>query len=194
MLCGDGSTPRDARGISEKATTLRLWLFRHAKSSWEDAGQRDFDRPLNKRGERDAPRMRDWLAQQQHPATWIWTSTAARALATTQFVAAGFSAGDPEVVAEQSLYASDSETILTVLRSTPPDIENVALVAHNPALTVTVNSMTSATVIDNLPTFGIARFRVPGRWPTLQFGNAELELLTSPKALNRDVDREGPGE
>ena len=66
---------------------MKLWVIRHAKSSWADHGQADLERPLNKRGNADGPRMAHWLATQAEPATWIWSSDAARALATAEFVA-----------------------------------------------------------------------------------------------------------
>ena len=69
---------------------MKLWLIRHAKSAWNEPGLRDFDRPLNARGERDGPNMASWLQAQSDPASWVWTSTATRARATASFVQTGF--------------------------------------------------------------------------------------------------------
>ena len=160
---------------------MKLWVIRHAKSSWADAGLTDFERPLNKRGNADAQHMASWLAEQSNPATWIWTSDATRALATTEFVAKGFAAVSPQAVSDHRLYHASAETACDALRETPSDINNVALVAHNPGLTWLVNLLAGGQVIENLPTFGVARFEIAGDWHELDVAQATLELMMAPK-------------
>lgn len=162
---------------------MKLWVIRHAKSSWANAGQADFERPLNKRGNADGPRMAAWLAEQSTPATWIWTSDAARALATTAFVATGFAAASPQVVSDHRLYHASPEIARSVLRETPAEVASAALVAHNPGLTWLVNLLAGERVVDNLPTFGVARFHIAGGWHEFDFGGATLDLLVTPKRL-----------
>lgn len=160
-----------------------LWLIRHAKSDWSEPGSRDFDRPLNARGLRDGPRMARWLATQADPATWIWTSDALRARTTAEFVLEGFRAVSPTLVADHRLYLADPDQLLDVLRETPPNVRSVALVAHNPGLTELVNLLGARPRLDNLPTLGIAAFRVTGPWPDLVPGACALLDLMSPKRL-----------
>ncbi len=160
---------------------MKLWVIRHAKSSWADAGQTDFERPLNKRGNADAQRMANWLAEQSDPATWIWTSDAARALATTKFVAQGFAAASPQVISDHRLYHASAEAACETLRQTPSDIASVALVAHNPGLTWLVNLLAGEQAINNLPTFGLARFDINAAWHEFDVDVAALELLMAPK-------------
>jgi phosphohistidine phosphatase len=163
---------------------MKLWVIRHAKSSWADAGQTDFERPLNKRGNADGPRMVSWLGAQTDPATWIWSSDAARALATAEFVAQGFSAARPRVLPEHRLYHASAEVACDLLRETPSDVVSVALVAHNPGLTWLVNLLGGADPsVDILPTFGLARFDIAGAWQQFDPAAATLELLMSPKRL-----------
>ncbi|MCZ6711089.1 MAG: histidine phosphatase family protein [Gammaproteobacteria bacterium] len=162
-------------------SNLKLWVIRHAKSSWADAGLTDFERPLNKRGNADAQRMANWFATQSDPATWIWTSDAARALATSEFVAQGFAAAGPQAISDHRLYHASAETALDTLRETPSDIDSVALVAHNPGLTSLVNLLAAAHTIVNLPTFGVARFDIAGDWHELGVARATLELMMAPK-------------
>jgi phosphohistidine phosphatase len=160
---------------------LKLWVIRHAKSSWADAGLTDFERPLNKRGNGDAQRMASWLAKQSDPATWIWTSDAARALATTEFVVKGFVTARPQTVSDHRLYHASAETACDTLRKTPSDIGSVALVAHNPGLTGLVNLLAGGQATENLPTFGVARFDIAGDWHELGVAQATLELMMAPK-------------
>ena len=163
---------------------MKIWLIRHAKSSWAEPGLSDFERPLNDRGRRDGPRMATWLSKEPAPARWIWCSPARRAVETAEFVRQGFDLPEQAVVTEQSLYHATPEALLDVLRSTPSDVTSVALVAHNPGLTELVNGLGRRYATDNLPTFGIARFDFAGPWPELRSGAAELELLTSPKLVD----------
>jgi phosphohistidine phosphatase len=163
---------------------VKIWLIRHAKSSWSNPGQSDFDRPLNNRGERDGPRMARWLAEQDCPATWIWSSDAARALATAEFVRQGFSLGEGLPVAAPELYLASPETMIDVITRTPDEIKSVAVVAHNPGTTYLLNLLTGSAVTDNVPTFGIARLQFSGSWLEFRAGACRLDLFTAPKLLS----------
>ena len=160
---------------------MRLWLIRHAKSSWSSGARSDFERPLNARGERDGPRMQAWLAAQPNPIEWIWSSDAARARATADFVARAF----PNAVLQldHRLYGASPETLVQVAQETPPDIETAAIVSHNPGITWCVNLLVGSRAVDNLPTFGTALLQWPGDAAALAPGEANLQILTSPKAL-----------
>lgn len=160
---------------------MRLWLIRHAKSSWSSPARSDFDRPLNKRGERDGPAMRDWLADHPHPAQWVWTSDAARAAATAAFVAEAFPGAT--LRADHGLYGAAPARLVEVFRNTPPRVETAAIVAHNPGITQAVNLLTGTRVIDNMPTFGAALLEWPGGAGALTPGVAQVETLMSPKRL-----------
>lgn len=162
---------------------MKLWIIRHAKSSWAEPRQTDFERPLNKRGNADGPRMASWLATQTEPATWIWSSDAVRALATTKFVAQGFALGAPRIVADHRLYHPSVERMCDLLRETPEDQLSVALVAHNPGLTYLVNHLAGEPVVDNLPTFGVAQFTIRQPWLDLTPAAATLVSVTAPKQL-----------
>lgn len=171
--------------------TKQLWIIRHAKSSWEQSGQRDFDRGLNPRGLRDGARMQAYLASLNPPARapqWLWCSTARRARATAEFVRAGAQVDDDCCVYRDDLYHASASTLLDVLQQTPAEIASVAIVAHNPGLTDLANCLGDAPVTHNLPTFGIARFRFeanePGQFADLAFGQARFEDLITPKGLN----------
>lgn len=162
---------------------MKLWIIRHAKSDWSSGAASDFERPLNTRGRRDGPRMAQWLRAEPDPPTWIWTSDAARALATTAFVADAFAAVNPVVVRDHRLYGATPEMLLSVLRETPSDQAAAAVVAHNPGLTQFANLLAGTAITDNLPTFGVVRLELPPPWHEMNFGTATLALFTSPKRL-----------
>ena len=98
---------------------MKLWLIRHAKSAWNEPGLKDFDRPLNARRragrtEHGRPGCRSRPGPSRH---WVWTSTAARAQATSQFVQAGFQLPEDTVVAVDALYHASPEQILQVVQA-----------------------------------------------------------------------------
>lgn len=162
------------------ATERYIWIIRHGKSADGKVGQKDFDRPLSKRGERDGQAMQAWLAKQPHPAQWVWSSTAVRAELTASYVTAAFNA---TFVPEPQLYLASAETALSCLQATPADVQRVALVAHNPGLTHLVNLLSKQPITDNLVTFGTALFKTNVPWQELAFGTAELICLQTPKML-----------
>jgi len=157
-----------------------IWVIRHGKSVDGLPSMRDFDRPLSERGARDGDRMRAWYAEQNQAAQWIWSSPAKRAVQTAEYVSRGFGA---DVVENSSLYLASAEQLLACLKSTPPDIQTVAIVGHNPGLTHLVNLLGQEMVTDNLVTFGSALFETHKSWDQLSFGVGRQIELVSPKLL-----------
>lgn len=163
---------------------MNLWVIRHAKSSWANAGQADFDRPLNERGNRDGKRLIAWMQVQNDPPQRIISSDAVRARATTDFVRVGFRLPDDRLQFDHRLYEASVETIFEVVCGIPDNCPSAALVGHNPGSTDFVNAMVGTRVVDALPTFGIALLTLPPRWRDARPGCARLALLHSPKALH----------
>lgn len=132
-----------------------LTLIRHAKSSWKENTLKDFDRPLNKRGQQNAPMMGAILKQQGVSFDLIVTSPAVRALSTAKLIAQPLGYPEESLVLEPQLYDADVQRLLTVIQSLPDSAVNVALVAHNPGLTGLCNYL-SGDSIENLPTCAVA--------------------------------------
>ncbi|MFC1936368.1 histidine phosphatase family protein [Chloroflexota bacterium] len=110
-----------------------LLLMRHAKSSWKDISLSDHQRPLNKRGQRDAPRMGSFIAQEDLAPDTILCSTAKRARLTAELFLETCSF-DGEVVYSDSLYHASPSTYLDVLESLSSEIESAMIVGHNPEM------------------------------------------------------------
>ena len=139
----------------------RLLLIRHAKSSWEDLALRDFDRDLNKRGRNDAPKMgKRLVAQGDRPDAFV-VSTARRAKATAELLAAELEFPIDRIDFRDELYLSSPEVMLDVIRQAPKEAGTLALVAHNPGITELVNKLAGGRRIDNVPTCGVAIFELP---------------------------------
>lgn len=158
-----------------------LYFFRHAKSSWEDSQLHDFDRPLNERGRRDAPRMGQILSQKQpKPAHWI-SSPARRAWDTAALVAQqlGVAVDDINRIAE--LYEASPDEILHVIRSQPDSAQSMIVFGHNPGLTEIASALCNYD-FENIPTSGIACIRFAAeRWQEIGPITGELVFFEYPK-------------
>ena len=110
-----------------------LLLMRHAKSSWKDASLPDHQRPLNKRGKRDAPRMGKYLQEQDILLDAILCSTAVRARATAEGLLQEYTF-EGEVSYFDDLYQTDPETIISVLNQLPDGINTTMVIGHNPGM------------------------------------------------------------
>ena len=110
-----------------------LLLMRHAKSSWKNAALPDHQRPLNKRGKRDAPRMGAFLREQGVTLDAILCSTAARAKATAEGFLQGYTF-EGDLVYIDDLYHAGPEMIITYLTQLPDNVDSAMVIAHNPGL------------------------------------------------------------
>lgn len=165
--------------------TKTLFLVRHAKSSWKEAGLDDRDRPLNKRGKEDAPKMGRHLAKEGVRPELITSSPAVRALKTARTIAAGLGLRKSDVMANERLYAFGVSGVLEVLRELDDGLDTVMVVGHNPAVTGLVNELSGGGV-DNVPTCGVAELRFKtGSWADIGAGKGELVKLHYPKKLWR---------
>jgi phosphohistidine phosphatase len=160
-----------------------LLIMRHAKSSWSNSFVSDHNRPLNKRGKKDAPRMGALLKQEEMVPELIISSTAERAMATAE--AAALSADyENEIQYTRQFYHADAETYLEVLQDLPDDITRVMVVGHNPGMEELVHLLSN--VDTRFTTANIAHIQLPiARWHELNENvSGELLNLWRPKELD----------
>jgi phosphohistidine phosphatase len=161
-----------------------LIIIRHAKSSWDDPDLSDFDRPLNDRGERDAPRMAKRLKERDLTINAMITSGATRALTTCKVFAEVLSFPENRIQLMKELYHAGDETILKILGSLkdqPVDHETVMIFGHNPGLTEFVNNLLDED-IDNIPTSGVVCAQLDiVSWKDLKWGCGKLDFFDWPK-------------
>ena len=159
----------------------KLFLVRHAKSSWDDHNLSDFERPLNNRGRRDAPFMAKLISQQGVSPDLIISSPANRAATTARFFSETFNYKFEELFLEPRLYEASSEDLREVIYEIGNSFTNVMMFAHNPGLTDLANNLTGKR-IDNIPTCGIVSigFNVDS-WEEINNQNSELIFFEYPK-------------
>lgn len=158
-----------------------LYLIRHAKSSWEDSSLRDFDRPLNKRGLRDAPEMGRRLAEKQVLADLMLTSPANRALTTCKLIAAEIDFPQEAIEKDDDIYHAGPSTLLDVINDIDNTWRTVLLFGHNPGFTDLANQL-NGTNIDNIPTCGIVLCKFDtDSWEEIRFGSGTQLFFDFPK-------------
>jgi phosphohistidine phosphatase len=160
-----------------------LLVLRHAKSSWDEPGLDDHARPLNERGERDAPRMGRLVRDERLAPDLIISSDAARARGTAEAMAAAAKFRGT-ILLEPRLYHASAAEIVDVLRATlDEDAAIVMVVGHNPGLEELVARLTGER--ESLPTATLAQIVLPlDRWSDLTTTTrGRLEGLWRPKEL-----------
>jgi len=159
----------------------RLYLLRHAKSSWDDDSLSDVERPLNKRGQRDAPMMGQRIHSRGFLPDRIVSSGAVRAEATARAVAREIGYQASRIEREDALYLAGPATLLEIVRRADDTLGSLMLVGHNPGMTDFANALSDLR-IDNLPTCGIfcADFSV-GHWRNLTPGTGKVVCFDYPK-------------
>ena len=169
---------------------LTLSLFRHAKSSWDDAGVKDFDRALAPRGEEAAPRMGAFMAEHDIQPQLILCSPAVRTRQTLDLVLPHLG-GDPTVVYEDGFYLASASQLLARVRKVEAKVRHIMIVGHDPGmhgLAVELAGSGAPKLMQALaakfPTAGLAvlDFDVPA-WPKVGPGIGQLRLFMTPKRL-----------
>ena len=129
-------------------------IIRHAKSSWSNNNLPDFERPLNHRGEKDAPEMASRLKKKVPKIDAFISSPAKRALTTAAYFAEEYGLKKKDVEQVQQLYLADVRNFYDVIRKIDDSVHVAAIFSHNPGITDFANTLTS-TRVDDMPTCAI---------------------------------------
>jgi phosphohistidine phosphatase len=136
-----------------------LILVRHAKSSWEQAGISDFDRPLNERGKKDAPEMAKRLKEKGIELDHIVSSPAKRANKTAKYFAEEFNIKKDDIKLVDELYGATSPAFAHAVSNIEDKFDTVAVFSHNPGITEFASSLTNVRV-DDMPTCAVFALQV----------------------------------
>jgi len=158
-----------------------VYLVRHAKSSWDFPNLRDIERPLNKRGLRDAPFMAKLLAKQGVEPDAILSSPAVRALTTATFFKNELGLEGEDIFIRDEIYEAYPEVILHLIQTLPEKFNTVMLFGHNPTFT-SVSNMFNNSYIANVPTCGISKIEAQiSNWTAFDEKTAKLFSFQYPK-------------
>lgn len=166
-----------------------LTLLRHAKSSWGDAAQRDFDRPLNARGREAARAMGREIRALGLGFDRILASPAARAAETMAGLAEGHGA---EFAADydERVYLASVPTLLRIVHEAGDDNRRLLIVGHNPGMERLALLLSRAgelrdRVADKYPTGALAEIALPiAHWRDAGEGGGTLTRFIRPRDLD----------
>ena len=163
-----------------------LILLRHAKSSWKDPTLRDHERPLNKRGKRDAPEMGERLARRGYDPDLVVSSFAVRALKTARSIANKLAYSRESIAVEDRLYHAGVAELLHVIRGVDDSVDSLMLFGHNPGLTDLANHIGPREIL-NLPTCAVLHLRFEAEsWAEVGKTPVDEVMYDYPKSNHRN--------
>ncbi len=164
----------------------RLYIVRHAKSSWKEEGQADFDRPLNKRGRKAAPEMGKRLRKQKVKPDLVLTSSAVRAVTTARAIADELAYAGEEIVTSDDMYGAGVDELLDIIRNTDDRVATLMIFGHNPGFTDLARSLTGEYIV-NLATCAVYCVDFEGgTWPDVSRGSGTCSYYDFPKKEGQD--------
>ncbi len=167
---------------------FHLYIMRHAKSDWSGHSTSDFDRPINKRGQENAKRVGQWMADNNHLPEKIISSPALRAKQTIELVSKQLKFSQSKVEFDESLYLASFDTLMECVQLYKDNVSSLMLVAHNPGLEYLINYLLSksanqtATSI-SVTTANLAIFEYKDSNFDVEVDKSSLKEFIKPKEL-----------
>lgn len=173
-----------------------LTVVRHAKSSWDQPGLPDHDRPLNERGRAAAPALSRFVAKTYLGKNGtapllpmpdkLVSSTALRALTTAEIMCDAFGLARSTIMLDSRLYLAEPSRILKIVRDFDEKWNHAAIFGHNPGLHEFADKMLARSAINSMPTCTVVILGLPHEhWGLADWGEAQLIAYITPKALER---------
>ena len=166
-----------------------LYILRHAKSDWLSGAESDFDRPLAKRGKKDAPAMGKWMNRHKVKIDYLISSPAERTRQTVHAIIKEINISKKDVHFDERVYLASVETLLQVLGECPGDAQKVMLVGHNPGLEDLLKHLVDESQLPLtasgklLTTASLAHVSLPQDWSRLGLHCGKLISFTRPGDL-----------
>lgn len=158
-----------------------LYLIRHAKSDWENKELKDIDRPLNERGEHDAPLMGKILRSRNKKVDKIISSPAERAIKTAQLIAEKINYPTEDILTDKNIYHSGLPELMKIICSFNNHWNSVYFVGHNPGFTQ-LAELISSEEFGNIPTCGIVEIEMQiDDWMQISRGIGSKTFYDFPK-------------
>lgn len=158
--------------------------MRHAKSSWDDSSQRDIERPLNKRGKREAPAMGIYLKNLGLVPDLVISSTAQRARETVLLISDVLNMNRNSITWNEDLYYRGARAYLKAIRRAPSAAETILLAGHNPTVEHLVSYLSAERTREVITTANIACFEsLADKWSGIGPDNCTFKWLVRPNDI-----------
>lgn len=164
----------------------QILLMRHAKSSWDNSSVDDFERPLSKRGQNDAPRMGKFLKKSNFIPDLVISSPAQRALETSTLCVQGFGQGGDVIELNKNLYFGSPKDYLSALQGVKSNISRVMIVGHNPLMESFAGSLSGSkeSTSFRIPTAAIICLESYAvNWDQITWGTCQVNWMIIPKLI-----------
>jgi phosphohistidine phosphatase len=166
----------------------RLYLLRHAKSSWKDRDVADIDRPLNKRGLKAAAFMGQLMQENDLRPDMVLVSTAVRTRATAELVRQSWP-DEVDLVYDARIYDASPQALRQVISEVDDSYTAVLLIGHNPGIEGLINYLTGT--IESMPTAALAVITLDiDEWFAINDGVGTLQHVYRPKEEMKDMTEE----
>ena len=172
-------------GIKSPHPINTLWIIRHGKAEERSRDGEDISRELKASAHLDWAIMKRWLISMPTGPEWVFSSPALRSIQTAELLSAYFNS---ELIVDNNLYLASADTLIDRIRSTPADIYDLALVAHNPGVSTLASSLAQMNAPMFLPTWGIAHCQFDSPWYTLSEETNAKVSLASPNLIKTKTD------
>lgn len=171
-----------------------LYLIRHAKSSWDFPNLSDFERPLNERGQRDAPFMGKLLSERIKSPQIIYSSPAKRAITTAEIIAEFLGYDVNSIIKNENIYEAAVSDLMRIINNNSDEYSSLMLFGHNPGFTLISNYLADKK-ITNLPTCGFVQIDFNlNSWNNIEGSSGNLmhfeypkKYINEEKIKNRDL-------
>ena len=162
-----------------------LTIIRHAKSDWGSPGLGDHDRPLNFRGDRDAPRMGSFLNEKGISPEVVLSSTALRAITTAQIITQKLGFPSDSITEMREIYLASVTKLLEIVSQIDEDVDSAMMFGHNPGFhDLTCELVGSYNAVENFPTCSVACLKIhTDTWGEIGGGDAEIIAHFYPRML-----------
>ncbi len=167
----------------------RLYIVRHAKSSWESAHLDDMDRPLLEKGKKRTKRVIDYLIEHEVHVDLIISSPATRAHETAKIIAWALGYKEDDIREESFIYHANSESLHDIFYDVPKGVDSMMIVGHNPAFTSFANYFLDDK-IDWLPTSAIVCIEFDVKeWEDADRMNSKPVFYITPRQMKEKHQR-----
>ena len=156
-----------------------IFFLRHAKSSWDDFGLKDFDRPLSTRGIQDADLMGNYFKSKKITLEKILSSPSKRTKDTLNHF---FTKKVPQIDYIDSIYHAQVEDILDLISGLEAECKSIMVVGHNPSMHL-ISEYLSGNFIEKYPTCGLCWLTITDNWEEIKQGCGTLKLFIKPSQL-----------
>ena len=156
----------------------QLYVMRHAKSSWDDSRINDLDRPLSKRGKKNAKMICEFFIKRKIKFDYALISSSKRTRKTFQILSKKITK-PKKVNFSKDLYLVDENVITKKIKEISSEYKSILVINHEPLVKNLVRNLTKNHNTNN---FKLMNYK----FPTSAFAKIEFDI----KAWN-EVEKKG---